>query len=160
MYLYYFERVLRWAADDNTLRLPYWITPIPRTCSAGRIRDKTSTFHDGKRDPDINDGSAKLDANSTNVTPCCHANYFTYENSIDGASTVCALHRRPDLPGGPHGRRAGGRERPDFLYTHGNIDRLWACWQKLHPTPAEHAEQEFSFVDETGALQKKPVRTS
>jgi hypothetical protein len=24
MYLYYFERVLRWAANDDTLRLPYW----------------------------------------------------------------------------------------------------------------------------------------
>jgi len=29
MYIYYYERVLRWASGDDTLRLPYWDYTLP-----------------------------------------------------------------------------------------------------------------------------------
>jgi hypothetical protein len=38
---------------------------------------------------------------------------------------------------------------------------LWACWEQIHgttPTGAAWEEQKFSFVDETGTLQTRPVK--
>jgi hypothetical protein len=38
---------------------------------------------------------------------------------------------------------------------------LWACWEQIHgttPTGAPWEEQKFSFVDETGTLQTRPVK--
>ena len=52
MYLYYFERVLRWAAGDNTLRLPYWdyTNPAHSRCppTSAALRQRCSTTN-GKR---------------------------------------------------------------------------------------------------------------
>jgi hypothetical protein len=48
---------------------------------------------------------------------------------------------------------------PIFYSHHANIDRIFACWQRLHPTPTGQPweMQTFSFPDETGDLQTKPV---
>jgi hypothetical protein len=162
MYLYYFERVLRWAANDDTLRLPYWDYTNPAELELpAEFQKQTATFYDAKRDPDINNGSAKLDANSTNVNSLLPiANYFTYEDQIDGGihgyvhctvGPTCPVAHMGDVP-------VAGND-PIFYIHHGNIDRLWACWQKLHTTPGgAWQNQQFSFVDETGALQTKPVK--
>ena len=44
MYLYYYERVLRWAAGDSTLRLPYWdYTDPSQVTLPGAFQDTTSS---------------------------------------------------------------------------------------------------------------------
>lgn len=161
MYLYYFERVLRWAANDSTLRLPYWdYTSLANVQLPDEFRKLTSILYDAKRDPDINSGSATLDPNQTNInTLLPNPSYFSYENAIDGGihgyvhctvGPTCPVAHMGDVP-------VAGND-PVFYSHHANIDRLWACWQKLHKTPGgAWQSQQFSFVDETGALVKKPV---
>jgi tyrosinase len=49
---------------------------------------------------------------------------------------------------------------PIFYEHHANIDRMWSCWQHAHPDekPGDWQDQEFSFVDESGALVKRAVK--
>jgi hypothetical protein len=59
MYLYYFEKVLRWAAHDNTLRLPYWdYTDPTQEGLPAEFRAMVSPLYDDKRDPGINAGTS------------------------------------------------------------------------------------------------------
>jgi len=162
MYLYYFERVVRWAANDNTLRLPYWDYTDPSQLELPTNFQSTSApLYDAKRNPDINNGSATLDSSSTDVnTLLPNPSYFDYESAIEEGihgyvhctvGPTCPVAHMGDVP-------VAGND-PVFYHHHANIDRLWACWQHLHPTPAgAWQNQQFSFVDETGALVTKPVK--
>jgi hypothetical protein len=162
MYLYYFERVLRWAANDNTLRLPYWDYTDPAHLAVpAEFRNTSSAFYDAKRDPGMNSGSSTLDSNETDVNSLLPiSNYFKYESQIEEGihgyvhctvGPTCPVAHMGDVP-------VAGND-PVFYSHHDNIDRLWACWQKLHPTPAGTWQtQKFSFVDETGALVTKAVK--
>jgi hypothetical protein len=49
---------------------------------------------------------------------------------------------------------------PIFYEHHANIDRMWSCWQHGHPTeqPGDWENQQFSFVDETGAEVTRVVK--
>src|SRR5580692_9868116 len=50
MYLYYFEKVLRWAAQDDPLTLPYWDYTNPKqTALPAEFRDVSSVLYDAKR---------------------------------------------------------------------------------------------------------------
>jgi Common central domain of tyrosinase/Polyphenol oxidase middle domain len=161
MYLYYFERVLRWAANDNTLRLPYWdyTSPTQEKIPAA-FRVVTSVMYDAKRDPGMNQGTSQLNSNSTNVdAKLLNANFLSYEYNVETTihgyvhctvGPTCPVAHMGDVP-------LAGND-PVFYEHHANIDRLWACWEKLHPTPAgAWQNQKFSFVDETGTMQTEPV---
>ena len=162
MYLYYFERVLRWASGDNTLRLPYWdYTDPAQLAIPASFQSQSSPLYDAKRDPGINDGSSTLEAGSTDVNDLLPIKaYFTYESKIEEGihgyvhctvGPTCPVAHMGDVP-------VAGND-PVFYSHHANIDRLWACWQKLHKTPSgAWQSQKFSFPDETGALQTKPVK--
>ena len=162
MYLYYFERVLRWAANDNTLRLPYWDYTDPANVALPSLFQNTSSvFYDAKRDPGMNNGSSTLDPNSTDVNSLLPiANYFTYELDIEeGVHGYVHCTVGPTCPVAHMGDVPVAGNDPVFYDHHDNIDRLWACWQKLHPTPGGSWQtQKFSFVDETGALVTRPVK--
>src|SRR5258708_1134362 len=162
MYLYYFERVLRWAANDNTLRLPYWDYTDPANVALPSLFQNTSSvFDDAKRDPGINNGSSTLDPNSTDVNNLLPtANYFSYElDSEEGFHGYVHCTGGPTCPVAHMGDVPVAGNDPIFYDHHDNIDRLWACWQKLHSTPGGSWQtQKFSFVDETGALVTKPVK--
>jgi len=162
MYLYYFERVLRWAANDQTLRLPYWdYTNTAQLALPAQFRDQTSVLYDDKRDPSINNGSSKLNGNSTDVDDLLPiANYFDYEDEIEGGiHGYVHCTTGPDCPVAHMGDVPVAGNDPIFYHHHANIDRLWACWQKLHTTPSGSWQNEtFSFPDETGTLQTKPVK--
>ena len=55
MYLYYFERIVRWAAGDNTLRLPYWDYTDPAQVGLpSEFRTTASKLYDSRRDPGMN----------------------------------------------------------------------------------------------------------
>jgi Common central domain of tyrosinase/Polyphenol oxidase middle domain len=49
---------------------------------------------------------------------------------------------------------------PIFYEHHANIDRMWSCWQHAHPDekPGDWQNEEFSMVDENGALKKRTVK--
>jgi hypothetical protein len=162
MYLYYFERVLRWAAQDDTLRLPYWdYTDPAQVALPAEFRNSTSAFYDAKRRPTINTGGATLNPQSTNVNgSLSEPDYLKYQGSIDNGvhgyvhctvGPTCPVAHMGDVP-------VAGND-PIFYTHHANVDRLWACWQQLHTTPAgQWQEAMFSFVDETGKLQTQPVK--
>ncbi len=162
MLLYYYERVLRWASGDDTLRLPYWdYTDPSQVALPGGFQNAASSLYDAKRDPDMNTGASTLNPDSTNVNALLRlSDYFTYEGRIEGGihgyvhcttGPTCPVAHMGDVP-------VAGND-PVFYSHHANIDRLWACWQKLYPTPAgTWQDQQFSFVDETGALVTKPVK--
>ncbi|HWX84987.1 MAG TPA: tyrosinase family protein [Xanthobacteraceae bacterium] len=162
MYLYYFERVLRWAANDDTLRLPYWdYTDPTQEAIPAAFQDIASALYDTKRQPGINDGSATLDPNATNVNDALkESDYRTYENTIQDnihgyvhctVGPTCPVAHMGDVP-------VAGND-PVFYFHHANIDRLWACWQQANVTPpGPWQDQMFSFVDETGALVTRSVK--
>jgi hypothetical protein len=162
MYLYYFERVLRWAAQDNTLRLPYWdYTNASEETIPAEFRNTSSPMYDSKRDSGMNAGTSKLDSTTTNInTALTNTNYLSFEYGIETGihgyvhctvGPTCPVAHMGDVP-------VAGND-PVFYSHHANIDRIWACWQNLHPTPtgAPWETQTFSFPDENGNLQTKPV---
>ena len=162
MYPYYFERVLRWAAEDETLRLPYWDYTNPaQTALPVQFRHPGSVLYDQKRSPQVNQGTP-LDPDTTDINPVLlEPDYisaeFLLERGVHGhvhceTAVQCPVAHMGDVP-------VAGND-PIFYEHHANIDRIWACWQKAHPPVAPGASwetQEFSFPDETGALQTKPV---
>src|SRR5258708_40173445 len=162
MYLYYFERVVRWAAQDETLTLPYWdYTDPAQEELADEFRDTRSPLFDKRREANMNSGSKQLTSLRTNVDQLLtNPDYLAYEFKIElgihgyvhcTVGLTCPVAHMGDVP-------VAGND-PIFYHHHANIDRLWACWQHMHPTPAgAWQNQQFSFVDETGALVTKPVK--
>lgn len=160
MYLYYFEQVLRWAANDDSLRLPYWdYTSVEQLAIPAPYREVKTWFYDPRRDPGMN-GGATIDPDLTDVDDQLgDADYKSYELSIEQGvhgnvhctvGPTCPVAHMGDVP-------VAGND-PVFYSHHANIDRLWACWQQLYPTPAgEWQEQRFSFPDADGNLQTRPV---
>jgi hypothetical protein len=162
MYLYYFERVLRWAAGDDTLRLPYWdyTDPVHESLPA-EFQSKTSALYDSRRDPGLNTGASKLNLNSTNSDSFLRkTDYFSFESDIERlihGYIHCTVG--PNCPVAHMGDVPVAANDPVFYSHHANIDRLWACWQNAHSLPAgSWQDQPFSFVDDTGALQTQPVK--
>lgn len=161
MYLYYFERVLRWAANDPTLRLPYWDYTDPANLALpAEFRQTTADTYDAKRNPGMNAGTSSLRSASTDVDALLkNPSYFTYESRIEqGVHGYVHCTVGPTCPVAHMGDVPLAGNDPVFYHHHANIDRLWACWQTLHGTPAgDWQKQKFSFVDETGTMQTRPV---
>jgi len=164
MYLYYFERVLRWAAQDETLTLPYWdYTDPAQEELPDEFRDTGSPLFDKRREANMNSGSKQLTSLRTNVDQLLtNPDYLAYEFKIERGihgyvhctvGLTCPVAHMGDVP-------VAGND-PIFYTHHANIDRLWSCWEKLHPMPTNTLwlMQQFMFPDETGALQKQPVST-
>ena len=162
MYLYYFEQVLRWAANDNTLRLPYWdYTDPSQLALPAPYQNTTAVFYDARRNPPINTGAATLSSLRTNINNALTiSDFFTYEvrieNGVHGyvhctVGPTCPVAHMGDVP-------VAGND-PIFYSHHANIDRMWACWQNLYPTPGgSWQDQTFSFPDATGTLQTRPIK--
>jgi tyrosinase len=161
MYLYYFERVLRWASGDDTLRLPYWdYTDPTQLALPAEFRQASAVVYDAKRNPGMNAGTSSLRAGSTNVNALLKGtDYFKYESGIEeGVHGYVHCTVGPTCPVAHMGDVPLAGNDPVFYHHHANIDRLWACWQGLHGTPGgAWQQQKFSFVDETGTMQTKPV---
>ena len=86
--------------------------------------------------------------------------YRTYENDIqDGVHAYVHCTVGPTCPVAHMGDVPVAGNDAVFYHHHANIDRLWACWQQTHTTPAgAWQDQMFSFVDETGTLVTRPVK--
>lgn len=162
MLLYYYERVLRWASGDDTLRLPYWdYTDPAQLALPDPFRTTSAVLYDQRRDPGMNAGTSTLSSVRTNINDYLKlSDYLTYEFRIERTvhgyvhctvGPTCPVAHMGDVP-------VAGND-PVFYSHHANIDRMWACWQNLYPFP-EGAwwDQKFSFPDETGAMVTRPVR--
>jgi Common central domain of tyrosinase/Polyphenol oxidase middle domain len=120
-----------------------------------------SVLYDGKRSPLVNKGTP-LDKDSTNADAALkEPNYLAAEWDVESGvhgnvhcetvAYTCPISYMGDVP--------VAANDPIFYEHHANIDRLWACWQNSHPPVRGEAwlNDQFSFPDETGTLQTRPV---
>jgi hypothetical protein len=162
MYLYYFERVLRWAAQDDTLRLPYWdYTDPTQTALPDAFQDTNSTLYDWRRSEALNEGLSVMNPVITDVDAYFKdPNYLAFELDVEKGvhgNVHCSVGST--CPVAEMGLVPVAANDPIFYEHHANIDRLWACWENSHaPEAGGWQDQKFSFVDETGALVTKPVK--
>jgi hypothetical protein len=164
MYLYYFERVLRWAADDPTLTLPYWdYTDPEQTALPDAFQDPDSPLYDWRRSEALNEGLATINPQATNIDGplTSDTNFLQYEGDIENGvhgNVHCSVGQT--CPISIMGLVGVAANDPIFYEHHANIDRMWACWQHAHPDekPGDWQNQQFSFVDENGALVKRVVK--
>jgi hypothetical protein len=166
MYLYYFEQVLQWAAGrpgppDTTLRLPYWDYINPASLALPAPYQSTPPFVEVKRAPGMNTGAKTLNKASTNVNSLLtnpvflglSGFEFNIEYGVHGyvhctVGLTCPAAYMGDVP--------VAANDPIFYSHHAEIDRIWACWQKLHGL-AGPPDQTFTFVDGTGTEVTKKV---
>ena len=161
MYLYYFEKVLQWAAQDPTLRLPYWnYTDPTQEQVPAAFRAVPSVLYDDKRNPDMNSGTKQLSPQSTNIDAVLKiSNYLDYEFKIERGihgyvhytvGPTCPVAHMGDVP-------VAGND-PVFYTHHANIDRMLSCWEAKYGIPSgSWSTQTFSFPDQTGNMVTKPV---
>jgi len=168
LYLFYFERVLRAAAGDDTLRLPYWDYTDPKQVAMlAEFTQPTYTdaqgtvlpnpLHDARRAAQ----QFSLDPQTTNVNDWLaqgdYANFWPgIERNVHGY-VHCTVNSCP-LPF--MGAVALSSNDPIFWLHHANIDRLWTCWlSEGHENPAGAFQQaSFSFVNENGEEVTHQVR--
>jgi tyrosinase len=168
-YLHFFERILRWAANDPDLMLPFWdwtnqpVLPDPFRSPA----DASNSLYEPRRK--ANDGS---EIPSSVVVD--DLNFALGQTSFPGSNQDGFS---PDLEGSPHGlvhTTVGGRGGlmssvptaagdPIFWLHHTNIDRLWNVWLnqnegRANPADPDYLSTAYSFADETGAVVMVQVR--
>jgi len=141
IYLYYFEKVLRWAAGDDTLNLPYWdYTDVKHLALPAEFLDTKSPLFEPRRAPAVNAGgklpqhdtdvdkglvlSSYLDA-ELNVEEGVHGNVHC---DVGGGVLSCPEALMGKVP-------VAGND-PIFYIHHANIDRLWACRDKMNNNAA------------------------
>ncbi len=153
MYLYYFERILRAAAEDPNLTIPYWNysdDPQQRVLPVAfrEPADASNPFYVSERSQDINNGTPLPDS------AIDYSQAFSYINFISRSRRRLGFGgqrtRRPSHSGSgfgalemtPHnavhaviGGNGGWMNDPNwaardpiFWVHHANIDRLWNRW--------------------------------
>jgi len=178
MYLYFFDRILRAAAGDPSLVLPYWdwTDPAQRTLPvAFRLpADATNSLYIAppNRPTTLDSGAFGLSASAVDDSGAfADVDYETggsLSNGFGGgssspmqfASAYGDLESQPhnivhsDL-GGLMGDPNTAAQDPIFWLHHGNIDRLWNRWiqqggSRADPTDAAWLNTTFTFYDEAG----------
>ncbi len=154
-YLYFFERILRWASGDATLTLPYWdwfdnrVLPQPFRVPAVA----TNSLYDSTRL--INDGSAMpLSAVANQPNALAETVFSDFSSSLEG-NPHGSVHGAVGGFGGNMGRVNRAARDPIFWLHHGNVDRLWNYWLslgggRLNPSDPGFLNQTYSFSDESG----------
>src|SRR5262249_31859078 len=169
IYLYYFERVLRVAAGDPTLTLPYWDytdpaqTALPDAFQEQDPAAPVSPLFDWPRSEALNEGLATLNPQITDIDDAFnHAkDFLDYEGKIEigvHGNVHCSVGQT--CPVAVMGLVGVAANDPIFYEHHANIDRMWSCWQHAHPNekPGDWQNEQFSMVDENGELKKRTVK--
>ncbi len=168
-YLYFFERILRWAAQDPFLNLPFWdwsaqpVLPEPFRNPA----DTTNPLYEQLRK-----------ANDASALPTLVV-VDDLNQALDQTTfpVNAPIGFSPRLEGSPHGAihvLVGGigglmsqvplaARDPIFWLHHGNIDRLWNVWLnrgggRVNPADAAFLDKTYSFADESGQTVTVRVR--
>ncbi len=166
MYLYFFERVLRAAAADPTLRLPYWDytdpaqVDFPAALGQEQFQGQPNALFDARR----RSQSVRLDAQRTDIDALLRqSNFFTFMGNLEQqphgyvhcavGGQGCPIPLMGDVP--------VAATDPVFWMHHANIDRIWECWLQAGGQVPGGAfrTQSFDFVDETGSLRSLSVAT-
>ncbi|GAA0314092.1 hypothetical protein GCM10009087_25590 [Sphingomonas oligophenolica] len=168
MYLFYFEQVLRQAAGDPNLRLPFWdyetdghIPPAYRspTYVDGGVT-KPNPLYVANRQAQLNAGTAALSSSVTSTAGAMPASTYSPFNSAIEQTPHGAVHCATGVascPSGYMGYVPSAGNDPIFYSHHANIDRLYECWLRINPSarlpnnPAQLAAH-FSFIDGAGNL--------
>jgi tyrosinase len=165
-YLYFFERILRQAAGDPYLSLPYWDwTTAPALPAAFRMpADPGNPLFDGSRF--INDGSLLPspvvvdDLNTAlNFVEFPASGFLGFSPSLEG-SPHGAVHV---LIGGNMGFVSRAANDPIFWLHHCNIDRVWNRWLnrgggRVNPSDSAFLDKTYQFADESGQVVSVKVR--
>ncbi len=175
MYLYYFEQVLRQAAGDPDLSLPYWdYATDPGLPQA--FQDATYVDAQGQvapnplrveaRRPQLNSGAAGISTSTSNASNAMAATSFnTFRQRIE-ATPHGAVHCAVSSGGCPTGLMGfvpAAANDPIFYLHHANIDRLYECWVGVDPgnrlpTGSGVLNARFSFVDANGKVVARRAR--
>ena len=169
-YLHFFERILRWAANDLDLMLPFWdwtaypFVPAPYRFPADTrinpLYEPKRQANDGRR---LSDKVVRVDMENGLDTP----EFVSYD--APGFSE--------QLENSPHGNlhdEVGGEEGlmgsvptaagdPIFWVHHANVDRLWDVWLnrregRVNPSDPSFLDKMYTFADETGGTSTVKVR--
>jgi hypothetical protein len=170
LYLIRFEKVLRAAAKDNTLRLPYWdYTDPTHTGLPPEFRSPTyvnaqgqsvdNPLYQARRDSSWGQPATKLDPDTTDIDAALDAPDFTsfqteIENGIHG-SVHCAMNRCP-IPA--MGAVPYSANDPVFWLHHTNIDRMLSCWTSGKNHKITGTAKTYTFVDTKGKLVKASTK--
>lgn len=163
MYLYYFERVLRAAAGDMTLRLPYWDyteptqVDFPAAFGQPQFQGQPNSLFDARR----RSQSVRLSALRTDIDGLLRqTSFFTFEGNLEQQPhgyVHCTIGQGCPIP--LMGDVPVAATDPVFWMHHANIDRIWECWLRAGgqvPT-GTFRDQSFDFVDESGSLASLTV---
>jgi tyrosinase len=178
MYLYFFDRILRAAAGDPSLVLPYWnwTDPGQRTLPLAfrQPADPSNSLYIAApgRPQTLNDGTAGLGAGTVDYSVAFADTDFDSPTG-SGASFGGQIASSPMQFNAPHGEfesqphdvvhvALGGlmddpdtaAEDPIFWLHHANIDRMWNRWigqgGRVDATDAKWLDTQFTFYDEAG----------
>jgi hypothetical protein len=170
IYLFYFEQVLRFSANDQTLRLPYWDytneQQLAFPAEFGIGADGNPAFpslFDFRRTQGLNEGSVVLNETLTDVDTALTNDTYLGEDgfawAVEGGvhgNLHCAVGNTCPVP--YMGAVALSANDPIFWLHHANIDRLWDCWMQIHGQPTGTWENDkFVFVDQKGTRQQRRV---
>jgi hypothetical protein len=179
LYLHYFEQVLQKAAQDPSLRLPYWDYTDPShlampaeftspTYTNGQGRTVENPLYEPRRQAGWNvpPGTKRLGKEDTNIDQTLDLTQLL--STKDAQGNVLVQGYQPAIEQRPHGyvhcavmgckatvmgAVAYSANDPVFYVHHANIDRTWDCWLNMpnHPNPgAPWTSQPFSYVDANG----------
>ena len=166
-YLYYFERILREAANDPSLALPYWNwTEHPGL--PDRFWGANNPLNDDTREIGRDDRANQGDVGPSVIRDIMRTtNFLTFAGD---ASTRPPHHKvgYGNLEDQPHNyihNFVGGRNGnmrwpgraardPIFWLHHANVDRLWTRWVRKHPgrmpTNQGWRQEDFRFFNRQG----------
>lgn len=180
LYLYYFEQVLESAANDPTLRLPYWdytttsnlaMPEAYTTPTYVNAKGETvpNPLYEERRYPGWNTPTSNtLDPADTDINDqLVDTTFFDVSVKGDGfqngieynvhGNVHCSVMDCPVPDMGAVGYSAND---PIFWSHHANIDRMWDCWTSLgnaNPTDSSYLGKKFSYIDGTSNLVTNTV---
>ncbi len=174
MFIYYFEQVLRTAAKDPKLTLPYWDWTTDRQLPLA-LRAATYVNEQGRTVPNplrvegrrasLNSGTSSLATSVVSTTNAMRANTFLLFGSRMEATPHGTVHCTLSAGGCPNGLMgsvATAGMDPVFYFHHANVDRLYQCWLNVAQSsrlPADPAilNRQFYFPDGTGRIVRRRV---
>jgi len=180
MFLYYFERIVREAVRANggpdDWALPYWNYGLGGVSASLPDAFRNPTNADGSRNylyveqrrPEINGGAILPETATSDAAAMARPSFVGVAEFGGGVTSAEGQFwsQKGRIEMTPHdvihglvggigwmAYPAQAAQDPIFWLHHANIDRIWADWngeEKVDPSEAQWADQEFEFFDASG----------